>query len=210
MALTRAMLKGMGITGEQIDVIIEAHAETVDGLKEERDGYKANSETLKTVRQELAQAKNELETLRNNGGDDWEGKYNQIKKEYDDYKTDINTKESKRAKETAYRNVLKDAGLSERGIAKAVKYADWDSIEMDGEEVKDVKALVKTAKEEWAEYIVKSSINGARTQTPPNGGGGEILSKADIYKKDENGRYVMSASERQKALADMLNDSRKE
>ena len=26
------------------------------------------------------------------------------------------------------------------------------------------------------------------------------MTKADIYKKDDNGRYVMSASERQKAL----------
>jgi hypothetical protein len=35
MALTRKMLKAMGIEEEKIEQIIEAHAETVDGLKED-------------------------------------------------------------------------------------------------------------------------------------------------------------------------------
>ena len=33
MALTRTLLKGMGLTEEQAGTIIEAHTETVDGLK---------------------------------------------------------------------------------------------------------------------------------------------------------------------------------
>ena len=33
MALTRKLLKGMGLTDEQVDTIIEAHVETVDSLK---------------------------------------------------------------------------------------------------------------------------------------------------------------------------------
>ena len=35
MALTRKLLKGMGLTDEQVDTIIEAHTDTVDGLKEQ-------------------------------------------------------------------------------------------------------------------------------------------------------------------------------
>ena len=34
MAVTRKFLKGMGLTDEQVDTIIEAHSETVDGLKD--------------------------------------------------------------------------------------------------------------------------------------------------------------------------------
>jgi hypothetical protein len=42
------------------------------------------------------------------------------------------------------------------------------------------------------------------TPTPDVGGSGSIsMTKEDIYKKDEYGRYVLSASERQKALAEM-------
>ena len=43
MALTRKMLKAMGIEDEKIDQIIEAHTETVDALKVERDQYKEDA-----------------------------------------------------------------------------------------------------------------------------------------------------------------------
>lgn len=42
------------------------------------------------------------------------------------------------------------------------------------------------------------------TPSPDVGGSGSVsMTKEDIYKKDEYGRYVLSASERQKALAEM-------
>lgn len=39
MALTRKLLKGMGLTDEQVDTIIEAHTDTVDGLKADIGKY---------------------------------------------------------------------------------------------------------------------------------------------------------------------------
>ena len=53
MALTRSFLKGMGITDEQISAIIEAHTESTDALKAQRDNYKAYAEKLPAVQQEL-------------------------------------------------------------------------------------------------------------------------------------------------------------
>ena len=44
MALTRKLLKGMGLTDEQVDTIIEAHTDTVDGLKAEVAKYKTDAE----------------------------------------------------------------------------------------------------------------------------------------------------------------------
>ena len=53
MALTRKLLKGMGLTDEQVDTIIEAHTDTVDGLKEQVKTYKADAEKLPNVQKEL-------------------------------------------------------------------------------------------------------------------------------------------------------------
>ena len=53
MSLTRKMLKAMGIEEEKIDQIIEAHSETVDSLKADRDSYKEDAEKLKDVQKEL-------------------------------------------------------------------------------------------------------------------------------------------------------------
>ena len=60
MALTRKMLKAMGIEDEKIDQIIEAHTETVDALKEERDTYKEDASKLTAVQKELETAKSQL------------------------------------------------------------------------------------------------------------------------------------------------------
>ena len=49
MALTRKLLKGMGLTEEQMDTIIEAHTDTVDGLKSDLARYKADAEKLHGV-----------------------------------------------------------------------------------------------------------------------------------------------------------------
>lgn len=53
MALTRKLLKGMGLTDEQVDTIIEAHTDTVDGLKADVTRYKADAEKLPGIQKQL-------------------------------------------------------------------------------------------------------------------------------------------------------------
>lgn len=186
MALTRSYLKGMGLTDEQVSGIIEAHTDTVDGLKKEIERYKADAEKLPGVQAELEKAK---EAAKNSGD------AAKIQKAFDDYKAEVEAKESAAAKKAAYEKVAKDAGLTEAGIAKAVKYADWDSVELDEKgNIKDAKALIKSLKEEWPEHISKTSEKGAETSTPPGGSGKSYASKADIMK-------IRDATERQKAIA---------
>lgn len=196
MSLTRKMLKAMGIEEEKIDQIIEAHSETVDSLKADRDSYKEDAEKLKDVQKEL-------DDLKAKGDDGWKEKHDRLKDEFDKYKTDVQAKETKAAKEAAYRAILKDANLSEKGIEKAVKYAEWDKIELgeDGK-LKGANDHIKAAREEWAEYVTTTTTTGAKTSTPPVNNGGARMTKAEIYAKDEHGRYKLSTAERQKVLAE--------
>lgn len=196
MSLTRKMLKAMGIEEEKIDQIIEAHSETVDSLKADRDSYKEDAEKLKDVQKEL-------DDLKAKGDDGWKEKHDRLKEEFDQYKNDVQEKETKAAKEAAYRAILKDANLSEKGIEKAVKYAEWDKIELDADgKLKDANDHIKSVREEWAEYVTTTTTTGAKTSTPPANTGGAKLTKAEIYAKDEHGRYKLSTAERQKALAE--------
>jgi hypothetical protein len=50
--------------------------------------------------------------------------------------------------------------------------------------------------------VTTTTTTGAKTSTPPANSGSAKLTKEDIYKKDDKGRYIMSTSERQKALAE--------
>lgn len=186
MALTRKMLVAMGLEADKIDQIIEAHAETVAGLKEEADNYKSDAGKYATTKQELDKLKADIK------GKD----YDKLKEEFDKFQAEVKAAESKRAKESAYREALKDANLNEKGVEKALKYAEWDKIELDEDgKLKDAKGHVKAVREEWAEYVVKTGQKGAETSTPPQGkGGGSGLTKEEIMK-------IEDTTERQKQIA---------
>lgn len=174
MSLTRKMLKAMGIEEEKIDQIIEAHSETVDSLKADRDSYKEDAEKLKGVQEEL-------DDLKAKGDDGWKEKYDNLKGEFDKYKNDVQEKETHNKKVEAYKSILKDANLSEKGIEKAIKYAEWDKIELDAEgKLKGANDHIKSAREEWAEYVTTTTTTGAKTSTPPANNHAKNYTTADI------------------------------
>ena len=70
----------------------------------------------------------------------------------------------------------------------------------DDGKVKDYKELDALISGTFKGLVSTTTTTGANTATPPSGANGGSMTKADIYKKDDKGRYVMSASERQKAL----------
>ena len=160
MALTRKFLKGMGLSDEVVDSIIESHAETVDGLKEEINKYKGNAEKLPAVQKEL-------DDLRAAGDGGYKEKYEKEHQAFEDFKQAQTAKETRQAKETAYREFLKTVGVSEKRIPAIMKVTDLDSIEMDGDKFKDADKLTESVKTEWADFIETSNTNGANTNTPP-------------------------------------------
>lgn len=203
MALTRRALKAMGIEDEKIDEIINMHTETVDGLKADVAKYKADAEALPGLQRQLERAQADLEAGKK---DSWKVKYDAIKEEFDGYKQEQTQKEIRVAKEKAYRELLKQAGVSEKRLDAVLRVSDLDSVELDDHgAIKDMDTLTASIKNEWADFIQTTTTQGAQTATPPVNGGGTTMTKADIYKKDDHGRYVLSAAERQKALMENHN-----
>ena len=195
MALTRKLLKGMGLTDEQVDTIIEAHTDTVDGLKNDIARYKADAEKLPGVQQEL-------DTLKAAGDGGWQEKYNNVKMDFDNYKADVTAREIKAAKERAARAYYENKGITGKSLDIALRGSaqEIDALELDGENIKDTSALDELIAGTFSTLVSTTETRGAQTATPPANNQGGHMTKADIYKKDDNGRYIMSASERQKAL----------
>lgn len=64
--------------------------------------------------------------------------------------------------------------MSEKGIEKAIKYAEWDKIELEADgKLKGASDHIKAAKEEWAEYVTTTTTTGAKTSNPPANNGGK-------------------------------------
>lgn len=202
MALTRTFLKGLDLTDEQIAAVIEGHNDTVAALKEQIAEYKDDAATLKSVQKELDALK-----ASNSTGEEWEKKYNEEHKAFEDFKAGIDADKTRQAKVKAYEDLLKSVGVSEKRIASITKVAPLDEYTLDKDgNIKDADKVKESIKKEWSDFITSSRTSGANTNTPPGNDGGNSNTN-DIYKKDDKGRYIMSTKERQEALAQrMLNN----
>ena len=163
MAFTRATIRnlakesGVEIPKELEDALVSEHLTA-------RDAYAEEQVKAELAKQPTAKAENVKDSE----------EYKALKADFDKYKAEVAEKETKAAKEAAYRAILKDANLSEKGIEKAIKYAEWDKIELgeDGK-LKGASDHIKAVRDEWAEYVTTTTTTGAKTSNPPANNGGK-------------------------------------
>ena len=194
--LTRKLCKAAGLTDDQTDVVIEAHSETVNGLKAEINKYKDEAEKLPDVQEQLNKAKSELETLKK---DDYKGKYESEKAAHDKLKADIQTKETTAKKASSFKAMLKDKGYSDNAISKITKFGGFvDGVELDEEgKITNSDKLMTSIEAEWSEYKPQAGTQRHTPVTPPVGGK-NLPTKEEILS-------IKDTSARQKAIAENLN-----
>ena len=174
MALTRKFLKALGIEDEKVDEIISAHTETVDALKAERDGYKADAEKLPGVQSQLDDATAQLNDTKDGG---FKAKYEAEHKAFEDYKADIVAKETHAAKESAVKAYFHDKGIADKSMTLAMRYIG-DGI--DALEIDDAKSLDDAIAGDLASLVVTTGTKGADTANPPAGNEGEASKPISI------------------------------
>lgn len=203
--LTRKSLKAMGLTDEQVDSIVEMHTETVDGLKEK---LKAAEDKAKTA----DDLQKQLDGLKANGGEDYKARAEKAEKELKDYKAEVAAKETKAAKEKAVKAYFEAKNITGNNLAIAMRGAkdEISGIELDDKGgIKDSKSLDALVDGEFASLVVKSSARGATTATPPGSKSGAPMTRADVYARDDKGRFKLDASQRQDALAEIIQNEQK-
>lgn len=188
----KAILSNHNMPVDDLDAAAEdicaRHSADLDSIKEERDTFKKDAETLADVQKEL-------DALKANTGDDFKAKWEKEKQDFAEYKAGIEKEKALEAKRAVLRDIAKDAGLSEAGIAKAVKYHNFNTMELDEKgAAKEKAAILKALKEEWPEYIQTTETKGANTATPPTGAGKARPTKDEIL-------AIKDDRERQEAIA---------
>lgn len=173
----------MGLTDEQIDSVIDAHTETVDALKKERDDYKTEAGKLTDVQKEL-------DTLKS--GKDWKAEHDKLKQQFDDYKADIQTKENAQKVRAAYRKLLDDQKIAKEDadlIMSATQFGDM-KLNDDGA-LEGADKLTENIKTNYARYIPTVETKGAKVDTPPknDAGTGANPRAAEIARQFYERRY---------------------
>lgn len=177
---------------EKISEILDLVHTEVDAIKDEKDEIREERDSLK-------KEVDDLKANQGNGSDDWKEKYESEKKAFDDFKKELAAKETKATLEEAYRKLLTSEGVSAKAVDLIIGNTDLSKEKLKDGEFENKESMVKAIKEKYSDFIATGTPAGASTPTPPKNDGGK-LSKADIYKKDDHGRYVLSAEQRQKAI----------
>jgi hypothetical protein len=191
MALTVKMLKGLGLTDEQREAVLEEHARTVDEIKVERDRLKKDAEKLITVQKEL-------DDLKAAGDDGWEAKAKGWEKKYTDLVADNKRKETRAAKEAAVKAYYESKGITGDNLTIAMMGSGEaiEKLELDGDKIKDAAALDALVGGAFAKLVSTTTTEGLKTQTPPKNGGGK-MTREEIVK-------IQDPVERRAAIRDNM------
>lgn len=175
MALTRKLLKGMGLTDEQVDTIIEAHTDTVDGLKADVSKYKSDAEKLAGVEKEL----NDLKAMGDGG---YKEKYEKEHIAFEDYKADVTAKESKAAKEKAVRAYFESKNITGSNLDLAMRGCgeEMAALVMDGDKIKDTASLDALIDGAYKSLVYTEHVQGANPANPPANPPAKNYTTADI------------------------------
>lgn len=183
MAIKRRDIRDI-MANEELDFDVKAKKlldlihEEIDSVRDEKDQLQAQLEQVKADLTAANSAKEKAE------------------KDLGDFKNEVNAKSERSTKETAYTQLLKDAGIGDKHIKLILKATDIDSMKLD-KDGKFVNAdeLTKGIKADYADYVAVESTSGARVETPPSGRGGAKMTKEQIYE-------IKDTAARQKAIAE--------
>lgn len=175
MALTRKMLKAMGIEDDKIDQIIEAHTETTDGLKADVSKYKSDAEKLPSVQKEL-------DDLKAAGDGGYKEKYEKEHSDFEAFKADITAKETKASKEKAVRAYFESKNITGANLDLAMRGCSEEmaALEMDGDKIKDAKSLDALIEGTYKGLVSTAQVKGANPANPPANPPAKTYTSAEI------------------------------
>ena len=198
---TRAEIRaiiGDSCTDEIENKLVALHLGVVDALKDDLDKYKTDAAKVPELVKKLEEAEK-------NG--EYKTKYEKEHSDFEAYKKSIDAEKTKGAKEKAVRDFFEKKGITGANLDIAMRGAreEVDAVELNGDKITDTKALDALISGTYKGLIVTKGKQGANTANPPaNTGGGEVKSREEIYKRDDNGNYIYDSTTRQEMLAELI------
>lgn len=162
MALTRKFLKSLGLDEDKVEAIIDAHTESTDALKQQRDEANGKIAELESITQERDTLKTQLEKA---------GDAAKIQAEFEAYKSGIEKEKAQAGKKNAMIGALKNAGVRPEFVDLLIDKVDMDKVEMEGETAKNAEALISPIKASYSGLFGEITTGGVPPIAPPTGGG---------------------------------------
>lgn len=179
------------IPAEAIAKLTKAISTTVGNEFVEKPRYKAKLEEIDTLKGEKQTAEDSAATA-----EKWKNKYETAKKELDDYKAEQTRKETRAAKEKAVRAYLESKNIKGGNLTIAMRGlgAEIDAAELDGDKLKDTKALDDLIAGDLSGLVTTTTERGAPPPANPPRNTGGAMTKEQIM-------AIQDRTERRAAIA---------
>ena len=173
-------------TKEKAQKIMDGHITVTDGLKEERDGFKAEAEKAADLQKQLDDQAN---------GEDWQKKYEDEHKAFEDFKKQTASDAEAARIKAAYRKLLAGEGIGEKRLDSILKVTDLSKLKLNKDGIFENEDDLKNAiNDEWGEFKTTVTQRGAVVEKP-------IQTGKATKTKDEI-MAIKDTAERQAAIAE--------
>nr|DAW32470.1 MAG TPA: minor structural protein [Caudoviricetes sp.] len=187
----RKILENEDMTArDRESALLDLFHDEIDILKDAQDDLK---DQLKTAQDDLKEAQ------KNGGGDDseWKEKYESERDAFKKFKDEQTAKDSRAAKEAAYKKLLEEAKVSAKVRDNVIKVTNFEEIELDEKgQIKDAADVKKKIESDWSGFIEKSNTTGADVKNPPSNDGGT----GSYTSREEARKGVKSTAEMMKRI----------
>ena len=145
---------------EKAQQIMDGHLSVTDGLKDERDSFKAEAEKAADLQKQLD---DHLAS-----GEDYRQKYDEEHKAFEDFKSRIASEAEAAKVRSAYKKLLAGEGISEKRLDSILKVTDFSRMKLDKSgNLEGMEDLKKAINEEWGEFKTTVTETGAKVENPP-------------------------------------------
>lgn len=183
MSLTRKDLADIGVPEEFHTQIIAKHRDTLDVIKEERDRYKAEAEKIPGLTADRDQWKQKAE----------DGTATARIAELENQVKGYEAEKLNGKKRTALTELLEEIGVDKGVIPLVLKGADLNSMELDGDTLKNRDTLAQSYRDELSAYVRKETEAGKMPPSPPANNSGRMTKEQIMAIKDRKERQTTIA-----------------
>ena len=174
MAFKRSEIReilGEAYTDEIATKLVELHRGVVDPLKDDLDSAKRDATKWKADADKLPGMQKELDELKK--GEDWKGKYEKEKSDFDAYKTKIAQDAEAARVKAAYKKLLTEEKISEKTLESVLNATDYSGMKLKEDGTLDkIEDLKKDIDAKWGGFKVQQRQRGEKVDNPPAGNNG--------------------------------------
>jgi len=183
MSFSRAFLKSVGLTDEQISAVMEEHTAVTTALKTQRDQFEGEASQHKADAEKLAQVQKELNELK--ARKDYKADFDKAVKDLEDYKAQVAAEAEAAKVRAAYKQLLSDEKINDKQHEAILKVTDFSGMKLDKDgKLENADKLKEAIGKDWAPFRVTIRDRGEDVAHPPrNDNGGGVNTEMQMYAK---------------------------